>query len=161
MEHILNTETEGIDFERYSSFIDSIRDQIAPHVYAFAANPCHFDLSSRSSLHDAWLENLSISESASGERSENRRTEISMRFLGPFHDRRIHLLYTGVTRYSFSSPPHYDEPRYEHTTHGDLYTHEVRLGDEGRLIHELCFENKAQFLIECLDFTHSEEILPE
>src|SRR5262249_19569328 len=58
MEYILNAETDGIDFDRYSAYVESIRTRLPSHVYAFASNPCYFDLNSRSSLHDAWLEDL-------------------------------------------------------------------------------------------------------
>ena len=161
MEHIINPEIEGIDFTRYSTYIASIRDKIPPHVYSFASDPCYFDLSSHSSLHDAWLESLTVRELASGASKEIRRMEVDISLLGPFHDRRIHLHYTGVTRYTFGAPPQYGEPRFEHTAHGDLLTHEIRLGHDGLIIHELLFESGATFLIECSDLIHSEEMIPD
>jgi hypothetical protein len=96
-------------------------------VDAFASDPRHFDLSSPSSLHDAWLETLTVREVASGERQEIRRMEVSLCLLGPAHDRRIHLHYTGVTCYSFTAPPCQREAAREHAGHGDLFTHEIRL----------------------------------
>ena len=159
MEHIINSETEGIDFTRYGDSIASIRDKLPPHVYSFASDPRHFNLSSPSSLHDAWLESLTVREAAGGERHEIRRMEVALCLLGPFHDRRILLHYTGVTRYSFTAPPRYGEPRYEHTAHGDLITHEIRLGHGGLLIHEMLFERDATLLIECSDIRHSEEMI--
>ncbi len=157
MEHIINGHTEGIDFTRYAAYIESIRDKLPAHIYSFASDPRYFDLSSHSSLHDAWLESLIVREASSGQRHEIRRLEIALCFLGPFHDRHIHLNYTGVTRYTFTTPPRYDDPRYEHTAHGDLLTHEIRLGHEGLFIHELLLERDATFLIECSDIRHSEE----
>ena len=157
MEHIVNSQTEGIDFARYSAYVASIQHKLPPHVYSFASDPRYFDLSSHSSLHDAWLETLTVREAASGERHEVRSMEVALCLLGPFHDRRIHLHYTGVTRYSFTAPPRYGEPRYEHTAHGDLLTHEIRLGHDRLLIHELLFERDATLLIECSDIRHSEE----
>ena len=157
MEHILNAETEGIDFTRYSRYVESIRDRLPPHIHAFASDSRYFDLSSHSSLHDAWLESLTVREVATGERGEVRGMEVALRLLGPFHDIRIHLHYIGVTRYSFNAPPRYGEPRYEHTAHGDLVTHEIRLGHGGLFVHELLFERDATFFIECSDIRHSEE----
>ena len=157
MEHIVNSETAGMDWTRYSRYVESIRDRLLAHVFAFASDSRYFDLSSHSSLHDAWLESLTVREVASGERQEIRRMEVAISLLGPFHDRRIHLHYTGVTRYTFGAPPRYGEPRYEHTAHGDLITHEIRLGRDGLLVHELLFERDATFLIECSDIRHSEE----
>ena len=157
MEYIVNSQAEGIDFTRYSAYVASIQHKLPPHVYSFASDPRYFDLSSHSSLHDAWLETLTVREAAGGARHEVRRMEVALCLLGPFHDRRIHLHYTGVTRYSFTAPPRYGEPRYEYTAHGDLLTHEIRLGHDGLLIHELLFERDAALLIECSDIRHSEE----
>jgi hypothetical protein len=160
VEHILNSQTAGIDFTRYAAYVETIRHHLPVHVYAFASEARHFDLSSPSSLHDAWLETLTIRESASGDRQQIRRLEIQLCLLGPFHDRRIHLHYTGVTKYRFDTPSRFDVPRYEHAAHGDLLTHEIRLGHAGLLIHELLFERGTAFLIECADLRHSEEIIP-
>jgi hypothetical protein len=100
-----------------------------------------------------------VNENASGERHEIRRLEVKISLLGPFHDRWINLNYTGVTRYTFDTPARYGDPRYEHTAHGDLFTHEIRLGQNGLFVHELLFERDATFLIECSDIRHSEELI--
>jgi hypothetical protein len=155
-----------IDYGKYETYVQSIREKLPKHIYDFAANPNHFNLQSHSSLHDAWLESLVVKEAASGERNEIRKLEVKMSLLGPFHDRWIHLHYTGVTRYSFDTPARYDDTRYddtryEHTAHGDLFTHEIRLGQHGLFVHELLFERDATFLIECSDIRHSEELITD
>jgi hypothetical protein len=91
VEHILKSETDGIDFDRYRVYVESIRNKLPEHVYAFASNPGHFNLDSRSSLHDAWLETLMVRETASGERKQIRQLEIQVCLFGPYHDRWIHL----------------------------------------------------------------------
>lgn len=153
MEHI-NPKPGHIDFGRYRTYLESVREQLPAHVYAFASNPCHFDLESHSSLHDAWLESLAIRETASGMRREVRRIEIDVCLRGPFHDRRIHLNYMGVWQYSFVAPPcsGWD-------VHGDLFIHEIRSSGGGRFVHELEFRRGATFMIECSDLRHSEEML--
>ena len=161
MNYILNSETDSIDFDRYSAYIASVRHKLPRHVHTFASDPRYFDLTSPSSLHDAWLETAVVREATSGERHEVRRMTITLAFLGPCHDRRIHLHYTGVTRYSLSAPPRYGEARYEHVAHGDLITHEIRLGDHGLLIHELLFERGTTFFIECSDIRHAEETISD
>ena len=98
MEYILNSEREGIDFDRYSAYVESIRNRLPTHVYAFASDPSYFDLDSRSSLHDARLEELAIRETARGKRNEVRQLEIHLRLFGHYHDRWIHLNYFGVAR---------------------------------------------------------------
>lgn len=157
MIYILNSESDFIDFKGYSTYIASVRHKLPPHVHSFASDPRYFYPTSPSSLHDAWLETIVVREAASGKRHEVRQMEIALTLLGPCHDRRIHLHYTGVTRYSLAAPPRYGEARYEDVAHGDLITHEIRLGHDGLLIHELLFETDATFLIECSDIRHSEE----
>ncbi len=157
MEHIINSRIDKIDFDRYLKYVDSVRSKLPAHVYAFASDPHHFDLSSHSSLHDAWLETCNVRERASGERNQVRRLEIEITLLGPFHDRRIYLSYKGVTRYSFDVPTR--DGKLENKGHGDLHTHEIRLSPEGLIIHELMFERGATFLIECSDIQHSEELI--
>jgi hypothetical protein len=159
MEHIVNSETEGIDWVRYSAYVESIRDRLPDHIYSFASSPGYFDLTSPTTLHDAWLESLTIREVTDREDPDTRRMEISLVLLGRFGDRRIHLQYSGVMRYCLSAPPRYGDPGFKHRPHGDLLTHEIRLGCVGLFVHELLFEHDATFLIECSDIRHSEELV--
>jgi hypothetical protein len=156
MRHILNDATDGIDFTGYARYLQTVRNAMPAHVFAFASDPRHFDLLSRSSLHDAWLEELSVREIATGERHEIRRTQVELRLLGPYHDRRIHLLYEGVTGYRWEMPTRHGEPRYEHVAHGDLYTHEICMTDHGLMTHEIEFERDARLVVEFADFRHWE-----
>ena len=159
MEHIIHSSTAGIDFTRYAAYVESIRHKLPAHVYAFASDSRYFDLNSHSSLHDAWLESLTVNEGASGERKQVRKLEVHLRLLGPCHDRLIYLRYTGIIRYRFDTPARQGESRFQHTAHGDIITHEIRLGAEGSLIHELLFERNSTFLVECADLRHSEEMI--
>lgn len=129
------------------------------HLYAFASDKGHFDLTARSSLHDAWLESLTVREEASGSRNEVRRLEVSICLLGPYHDRLIHLRYSGVERYLFDAPNRTDVARFDHTAHGDLYTHEIRLVRDGLFVHEFVFERGGTLLVEFSEFSHRQELL--
>lgn len=159
MEYILNAKVDGIDHASYVEYLSTIRAELPDHIYDFASNLQHFDISSASSLHDAWLESLIVREVASGARSEIRRLEVRLALLGPYHDRLIHLTYSGVERYLFDSPSRPGEPRYTHTAHGDLLTHEIRLGAQGLFVHEILFERGSTLLIEFSEFSHHEEAL--
>ena len=156
--HIINDDAAGIDFDRYCRYIESVRHDLPDAIYRFAADSRHFDLHSPQTLHDAWLDSLTIREDASGDRDEVRRLAIDICLLGPFHDRRIHLRYRGVLAYRFDVPPD-AAIRFTHTGHGDLITHEVRLRHGGGVIHELLFERRGTCLIECEDFSHAQEML--
>jgi len=67
--------------------------------------------------------------------------------------------YSGVACYSFDFPAKPGEARYVHTAHGDLLTHEIRLGTHGLVVHEILFERGSTFLVEFSGFSHQEEIL--
>ncbi len=156
MQHIVTS--RGIDFEAYAAFLATIRDRLPAHVAAFASDSRHFSLSDRESLHDAWLERLTVHEPAQGDRAEIRRTAIEIRLLGQHHDRTHVLRYDGVRHYECYGS---DVAR----GHCDLYTHEVRLASDGvAVVHELLFaghpdDRPSSVLIECTDFTH-EMVLP-
>lgn len=156
MDYIFDSKTEVIDWEGYSRYIQAIRDQLPPHIFAFASDSSYFDLDSSGTLHDAWFESLTVREVASGDRSEMRTLEVSLCLLGSYHDRRIHLQYAGVSRYAVTGP---NGDQIEHTVHGDLITQEVRLANSGLFVHELLFERDATILVECSDFRHSEEMI--
>lgn len=153
MRYILNDQSDSIDFDRYLAYLDTVRSRIPQPVFAFASNPQHFDLRSPDSLHDAWLEEVVVREIATGERREVRRAQIEMTLLGQFHDRRIHLLYEAVESYRWEMPAS-GAPRYEHTAHGDLYTHEICVAANGRLTHEILFERNSTFFVECGSIKH-------
>jgi hypothetical protein len=142
-----------IDFDAYSRYLKTVRDRLPAHVAAFATDARHFAPDAKETLHDAWLMELSVREPATGERKEQRTTEIELRLLGAFHDRVHALRYTGVERYEVVG--------IVGGGHGDLYTHEVRLAPDGvRVVHEFLFvgSSEPRLLIVCADFTH--EMLP-
>jgi hypothetical protein len=133
----------------YFAYLEQIRDRLPREVYAFASDVAHYTLDSPTSLHDAWLEELTISEPASGVRSELRQTELTLRLLGPMHDRIQVLHYTGVQRYRV-------EAEAVGRGHGDVLVHEVRLSEDGLLVHELLFAGGTAIAIECADLRYEE-----
>jgi hypothetical protein len=148
-----------INFGRYREYLLKIRDRIPDRVFRFASNEDHFNLASRSSLHDAWLEELTICESGVERLDNARSVSIHARLLGAFHDRRIHLKYLGVLKYSIAgvlANPVLGERR---PWHGDLITHEVRAIADGQIVHEILFRAGGGLSIECEDLEHREEII--
>jgi hypothetical protein len=146
----IRTDSNGTHFDEYFEYIQSIRTRLPEHVYEFASNFDHYNLSSRLSLHDAWLSSIEVREPGKGERRENRNTEISLCLLGPHHDRRITLEYREVQAYTLLS-------QTVQAGHGDLLIHEVRISDSGFLVHEIQFV-RGNVVIECKDFEHRQEI---
>ena len=150
---------ERVDVAGYRRYLDSVRDALPEEVYRFASDMRHYDQASPQTLHDAWLDSLVVREQASGDRREIRRLAVDIDLLGPFHDRRIRLRYRGVRAYRFDARQP-DGTRWTHTAHGDLLMHEVWLGEDGNVVHELRFERQGTFLVECESFSHIQEMLP-
>lgn len=157
MQYIL-TEDNVIDHNRYSQYLEGIKHLIDDNVYEFAANPDHFDLSSPSSLHDAWLEEFRVTENRNDD-SGDILISGSITLLGPFHDRRIILEYAGVVGYDFCFVGEDRSRDGRVPRHGDVYTHEIRLED-GVLVHEILFVNDHRFLIKFRGFSRREECFP-
>ena len=88
--------------------------------------------------HDAWVENVAISEPAFGARSEQRMVQIRIQLLGAYQDGTIEFTYHGVHHHSL----HALGP----SGHGDWLSDEVL--DRGRsLVHNVVL-TKGRFEIE-------------
>lgn len=151
MKHIRKTPADGWSLTQYFDYLDLNREILPREVYEFASNREHYSLTSHRSLHDAWLEWLVVSESASGNRSEIRCVQIECRFLSPYHNQYIELKYVGVCGYVLKAI----DPLLGNSAvgHGDLLMHEVRL-EGGRVVHEMLFSNGGSVEIWCQTFSH-------
>lgn len=133
-------------FNGYNDYLQSVQESLPPAVYAFATAPWHYDDGARG-LHDSWLESLSISELASGERSQNRAIEIKVRLLGAYHDRHMELIYEGVRMYSLETSSDFKSPQI--TGHVDWLIDEIRLSESHLVLHEIEFSSGSRWIIEC------------
>lgn len=140
-----NEDVDGfiLRYKNYYDYIESIKDKIPASVYQFAVASWHYNHEDPRCLHDAWLEEISIHESSSGERQQIRSTEITIRLLGAFHNGYIELTYEKIHSYSVSQQ-HYASLN----GHGDWLIDEVRLSSNGFVLHEIIFE-QGKWLIEC------------
>lgn len=157
MHYILDDQTAGINFCNYFSYLRSIEARLPKHIFEFASNPQHYDLTSHSSLHDAWLEGLTINEEPRNKIGQ-LGLEVHLVLLGPFHDRKIHLKYSQVKAVQFHWPSSSIGPEKE-PVHRDVITHEIRLDSDGLLTHELLFDQKRTLSISFRDFAHQEELI--
>jgi hypothetical protein len=117
-------------FARYRDHLASSRDSFPPSAYALATSDWYFNPSDHRCPHDAWLESLSMTEPASGTTREIRRVSMRIRLLGAYHDGYIELLYPRVFGYRFNV----DDGEGGHR---DWRYDELRLSDDGHVIHEI------------------------
>jgi hypothetical protein len=159
MKFIVHTDEQGWQLDDYFEYLQEIRNKIPPHVFAFAADSRHYDLTSHESLHDSWLEYFCVKEAGSGERRQIREIQIEACFFGPFHDLNIFIRYVGVEAFSLVTPEQFAGPPMSAVGHGDLLMHELRLESTGSLVHELLFSRGSVFQIRFRDMSFWTEII--
>lgn len=142
-------ETVASAFERYRDYLNAHAPAFPSGALALASSNWYFDPCDHRCPHDAWLEGITISEPATGERSEERCTAIRVRLLGAYHDGFIELFYPRVLRYSLSASSSLRGI-------GDWRYDEFRVAPDGRLIHEIEWagfprEEGSRWIIEASD----------
>jgi hypothetical protein len=150
----------GGDYRPYERYLESVKDLMPAHLFAFATNPENFNLRSPNSLHDAWLEEWRIAEIALPNERSKRLIDIHARFLGPRHDRHICLMYKNVGRYMMQNPEQFEMLPAGRVGHGHLLIHELTVVREGLFEHELRFSRGAVFSVQFTGFEHRIEIVP-
>lgn len=154
MRYIISPDKDGIQFGDYLDALASYRDLLPPEVAHFASDQNRFTLSHPGSLHDAWIEQIVVTESRSTSESASE-VRIVLTLLGQMHDRKIILTYEGVTRYAITGGK--NQSSTPDTLHGDICTHEVRLSARNEVIHEIAIGEGGTFEVTCATF-HVEEL---
>jgi hypothetical protein len=156
MEHILLPDKDGIQYGNYLNYLETIRKSLPEPVYQFASSEQHFNLNSPHSLHDAWMESVTISEQRQKTAPFKPQVQVILKLLGQQHDRMIVLEYDKVSRYTVEGKQ--NDFNWADTFHGDVFTHEIRVTNENKIIHEILFCSDSRLLVECENFTHREEL---
>jgi hypothetical protein len=154
IKHIVFDEKLGWDHRPYFSYLDSVKSSMPVALYEFAANVNHHNLTSDVSLHDAWLQNISITEVVDTIHRNNKRIDVMTCYLGPFHNLRIHICYQHVFAYKLRGPSDSAQACSPNKSHGDLLMHEVRVASEDLYEHEIWFSSGAAFIIQFRGFNH-------
>ena len=130
----------------YTEYLQSVKERLPLSAFEFATAAWHYDYSDHRCPHDSWVESLTIDEPARGGRFEDRSLRISTRLLGAFHDGHLLLDYADVLMYSLESPK-------TRSGHGDWLFDEIRLSENGFVLHEVLFSNDSLWLIEAKDIS--------
>jgi len=129
----------------YGEYLESLRHRLPTSAFEFATAAWHYDTSDHRSLHDSWLESMTISEPAQGERHEIRPIEIQVRLFGAYHDGHTTLRYREVIAYSLDTPAEFKLPPFG-VGHGDWLRDEIRLSERGYVLHEIEFSRGSRWL---------------
>jgi len=117
-------------YRRYQQYLREHQAKFPPGAFALGTAEWWQSPHDHRCPHDAWLETITISEPAKGERSAERITGILVRLLGAHHDGHIELLYPRAFSYHLQSPS---------CTRGvgDWLCDEFTLSPNGHIIHEI------------------------
>jgi aminoglycoside phosphotransferase family enzyme len=141
-------------FKNYRQYLQNIKHKLKPATQEFALAEWHYDGSDPRCLHDAWLESVTLQELPIRDDLQNRRQEIVIRLLGAYHDGHVELAYREVSSYTFDQPYRWVKEGMVNRCHGDWLVDEVRLSDNGKIIHEIEWENRGHWIIECNDIEY-------
>lgn len=135
-------------WSNYCNYLESVKSLLPGSAYEFASAPWHYDFHDHRAPHDGWVEEVLIREPALGERKEKRSLEVFVLLLGAYHDGHIELRYSEVDSYSLTSGVSIG------LGHGDWLYDEIRLSDQGRVLHEVEWSRGGSWLIECGDVSY-------
>jgi hypothetical protein len=135
-------------WQQYHAYLAAQRERFPASAYALATAPSHYDHNDPRCPHDAWVETLLIAEAAEGERQQFRSLGITLRLLGAYHDGHIQLTYDTVQAYTLH------KPIANVLAHSDWLVDELRLSEQGQVVHEIVFASGARWLIECADIRY-------
>jgi hypothetical protein len=147
MTFILSKERDGgvgAAFHRYEEYLRRQCDAFPPGAYSLATAEWYFDPSDHRCPHDAWLDAITLSETATGLRHEVRIVNMRIRLLGAYHDGHIELYYPQVFGYKL-------EIDSAVNGHRDWLYDEFRLSDKGHVLHEIewsGFDTSGRWMIE-------------
>ena len=130
----------------YREYVQSVKERLPRSAFEFATAAWHYDYSDHRCPHDSWVESLTIDEPARGGRLQDRSLRISTRLLGAFHDGYLLLGYADVQMYSLEGPK-------TRAGHGDWLVDEIRLSENGFILHEVLLNNDNRWLIEAKDIS--------
>jgi hypothetical protein len=117
-------------YTRYQEYLHKQRDLLPPVAFSLGTAMWYQNPSDHRCPHDAWLEQIIISEPAEGERKEKRQTSVRIRLFGAYHDGFIEFFYPRVFGYTLDTPS---------STRGlgDWRYDEFRVSPAGHLLHEI------------------------
>ena len=137
-------------FLRYRKYLAENRTNFPPGALELAASEWYYDPKDRRCPHDAWLDSVAITESASSGK-DGRTVAIRVRLLGAYHDGYIEFFYPRVYRYHFALED-------AAGSHRDWRYDEFRLSETGHLLHEIEWNGPqavGRWLIEASDVVHA------
>lgn len=129
---------------RYAEYLDRHRSKFPPAAFGYASAEWQENFNDCRAPHDSWVSEVKFVDRPLPGAGADRRTDLEIVLLGAFHDGHLHLRYTEVQSFHLTS-----------TTAAlgaiEVYRDEVRLSDNGHVVHEIEFLGAENWLVECKD----------
>ena len=132
-------------WKEYFTYLETIKEQIPKSAYQFAKADWHYNFNDSRCPHDAWIEDIIIHEHAEGDRQQFRTIEIKIVLLGAWHNGNIEITYKNVKSYTISKSKNLGD------CHGDWMRDEIKLSENGFVLHEIEWLAEPNWLIESED----------
>ncbi|MBX7172137.1 MAG: hypothetical protein K1X72_14325 [Pyrinomonadaceae bacterium] len=132
-------------WKEYFSYLDSIKEKLPNSANNFATADWHYNFNDSRCPHDAWIDDVIIHENAEGDRKQFRSIEIKIVLLGAYHNGKLEIIYKNVKGYSISKIADNGD------CHGDWMRDEIRLSENGLVLHEIDWLLEPNWTIECED----------
>lgn len=137
-------------YAKYQAYLQSERDRFPPSAFELATSDWYGGFHDHRAPHDAWLQSLLVTERAEANHEAQASVSIQIDLLGAYHDGRITMIYPNVFSYDIESIG-------VAAGLGDWRYDELRLNDDGNLLHEIEWWNvdgTNTWLIEASDVHH-------
>lgn len=131
----------------YVNYLNSISQKLPKSAYEFAVAEWHYNFNDHRCPHDSWLDRLAIENHHPRDGGSYSLPSITLKLLGAYHDGFIVLTYKAVISYSLST----EQKIATKKDPADWLYDEIRLSDNGNVLHEIEWSDGSVWLIECAD----------
>lgn len=152
LKHIYVDERKATCFDRYFSYIESVKNEFPVDLYAFASDFSRYELNGPKTLHDAWLEEVKISTRYAHDSNVIAASEVVLRLRQAFEG-AITVAYSGVQAFEYRNVPDRWPDRAM-----DLLVHEFSVESDGLYSHTLVFDQGVVMKVLFRDFSLEESV---
>jgi hypothetical protein len=150
----LEPEQVAPTLERYSRYLESIRDKLPQGAREFLDEVDNYDLDDPRRLFSSDVEDVMLIEKTVG---ESGRLDIVVRLEGAWGNRRITIEYFDVTGYCLDCQKKKNVGEIWDRRH-EVIGYEISMTEDGKVVHEYEFLFGGSWYIECATLRHSTEV---
>ena len=129
---------------RYADYLAQHQGRFPQSAFAYASADWRNNFSDHRAPHDSCVSELRFVDRSLPRADADRDTDLEIVLFGAYHDGHLHLQYLNVQSFALSSTSVAAGPT-------EVYRDEVRLSDDGLVVHEIEFLGADNWLIVCKD----------